>query len=59
MANDASLLSSLDVSTENKSYVATNFSLDMTSHDDIPCWHDRILDMYHVPNLSENLLLVS
>lgn len=59
MDKDASLLSSLDATTENKIYVDDNFALDITGHGDIPCRHGWIIDVYHVPSLSVNLLFIS
>lgn len=59
MIRNDSLFSSLDKDIENKIYVDYDFSLDITGHGDIPCWHGRIVNVYHVPRLGENLLLVS
>jgi hypothetical protein len=42
-----------------KIYVVDDFTLDIVGHGDVPCRHGKIVDIYHVPNLSENLLLVS
>ena len=36
-----------------------NYSLDIIGRGDIPCQHGRVVDVYHVPSLNVNLLLVS
>lgn len=59
MEKDASLFSSLHIAIEKKIYVADDFSLYIIGHGDIPCQHGQIINMYHVPNLNANLLLVS
>ena len=59
MAKEASLFSSLDTSTKNKIYVVDNFALDITSHGDATWLHGWIIDVYHVPSLSVNLLSIS
>ena len=59
MAKDASLLSYLDKFFERNIYVVDDFVLDIVGHGDIPYRHGKIFNVYHVPNLSENLLLVS
>ena len=59
MAKDASLLSSLDVSNEKKIYVSNNFALNIVGQDDISCQHGQIVDVYHVPSLSANILFIS
>jgi hypothetical protein len=56
MAKDASLFTSLDKVVEWKIYVVDEFSLDIVGHGDVPCRHGKIVDVYHVPNLSTNLL---
>ena len=59
MAKDASLFSSLDNTVEKKIYVVDDFALITTSHGDVTCRHGRIVDMFHVPSLNMNLLLIS
>ena len=59
MDSDASLFSSLDTSTENKIYVEDKFTIDIVGHGDIACRHSRIVNVYHVPSISENLLSIS
>ena len=59
MVKDASLFSSMDTYTEKKIYVVDSFSIDITRHGEITYQHGQIVNMYHVPSLSENLLLVS
>jgi hypothetical protein len=44
---------------KRKIYVVDDFVLDIVGHGDIPYRHGKIFDVYHVPNLSANLLLVS
>ena len=39
MAKDASLFSSLNVSTKNNIYVVNEFALDIVGHGDITCQH--------------------
>lgn len=59
MARDFSLLSSLDVSTKKKIYVADDFPLDIVGHGYMYYRHGQIVNVYHVPNISENLLSIS
>ena len=59
MVKDAPLFSSRNIVVENNIYVADDFSLDITEHGDIPCQCVQIINAYHVPNLSANMLLVS
>ena len=59
MAKDVSLFSSLDTYAEEKIYVENDFSLEIPGHSDVTCQHGWIVDVYHVPSLSANLLLVS
>ena len=59
MAKDASLLSSLDMATEKKIYVDDDFALDIIAHGEILCRHGWIIDVYHVPSLSANILSIS
>jgi hypothetical protein len=59
MIKDASLFTSLDKVVKRKIYVADDFSLNIASCGDVLYRHGKNVDVYHVPNLSENLLLVS
>jgi hypothetical protein len=59
MAKDASLFTWLDEAKERKIYVVDDFSLDVVGQGDVTCRHGKIVDIYHVPNLSANLLFVS
>jgi hypothetical protein len=59
MAKYASLFSYLDKFVEWNIYVFYYFILDIVGHGDIPYRHGKIVDIYHVPNLSANFLLVS
>ena len=58
MVKDDSLFSSLDIVSKKKIYVENDFSLDFVGHGDIPCLHGHIVDVYHVPSLSEDLLSI-
>lgn len=58
MMKDASLFSSLDMDIEKNIYVVDDFTLDITGNSEIPCRHGQIVDMYHVPGLTVNLLSV-
>ena len=59
MDKDDSLFSSLDTIVENKIYVGDDFALDISNHNDVSCWCGWIIDVFHVPSLNVNLLLVS
>jgi hypothetical protein len=59
MAKDTSLFMWLDEAKERKIYVAHDFSLDVACQGDVSCQHGNIVDIYHVPNLSSNLLFVT
>jgi hypothetical protein len=59
MAKYASLFSFLDKDVMQKIYVVDYVSLDIAGHGDVPCQHGRTFYVYHVPNLSANLLSVS
>jgi len=50
---------SLDKDVERNIYVADDFARDIVGHGDVPYRHRNIVDIYHVPNLSANLLSVS
>ena len=59
MVKDTSLFSSLDSAHEKNFFVADDFALDIAGHGNIICRHDWIVDMFHVPSLSANMLFVS
>ena len=59
MAKDASLFSSLDKDDEYNIPLTDDFALDIVRHGDVPCQHGKSLNVYHVPSLSTNILLVS
>jgi hypothetical protein len=59
MAKDATLFTRLNKAKESKIYVVDDFSLDVVGQGDVACRHGKIVDVYHVPNLSANLLFVS
>ena len=59
MAKDGSLFSSFDNGIENHIFVVDDFALNITGHGDISYRCGQIIDVFHVPSLSANLLLVS
>jgi hypothetical protein len=59
MAKYASLFTRLNIIEESKNYVVYDFSLDDVGHGDVACRHGNIFDVYHVPNISVNLLSVA
>ena len=59
LAKDASVFSSSDIVAEKKTYVVDDFSLDLIDHGDVTCQLGWIIDIYHVPSLSTNLLSIS
>lgn len=59
IVKDASLFSSLGKYVEQKINVSNNFSLDIGGYGGIPCQHSNIVNVYHVPSLSANLLSIS
>jgi len=59
MDKDASLFTSLDDFVERNIYIVDDFSIDIVGKGDVSCRHGRIVDVYQVPNLNVNLLLVS
>ena len=59
MVKDASLFSSLDTAEEKKIYMEDEFTLDTASHGDVASWCGQIVDVFHVPSLSVNMLSVS
>jgi hypothetical protein len=56
MDKDASLFTYLDKYVEQKNYVVNYFSLNIVGCGDVPCRHEKIVNVYHALNLSENLL---
>lgn len=59
MDKDPSLFSSLNSTLEKKIFVANNFALDIVDHGDVTCQYGCLVNMFHVPNISDNLLLIS
>jgi hypothetical protein len=59
MAKDASLLTSLDEAKEREIYVVDDFTLDIVGQGDVTCRLGIIFDVYHVSNLSANLLSIA
>ena len=59
MIKDTSLFSSLDIVVENNIYVVDDFALDIAIHGYVACQRGQTINMFHVPSLSVNLLLVS
>jgi hypothetical protein len=59
MGNDASLFMRLNKVEESKIYIANDFVLDVAGWGDVSCRHGKTVDIYDVPNISENLLFVS
>ena len=53
------LFYSYDNTIEKNIVVANNFALNIVDHGDINYWHGKIVDVFHVPSLSANFLLVS
>jgi len=58
MDKDSSLFMRLNKDKDSKIYVVDDFSMDFVGQGDIYFHHGNIFDVYHVPNLSENLLFV-
>ena len=59
MAKDRSLLSSFDNVVERNIFVGYDFALNIADHGDINRQRGQIVDVFHVPSLSANLLSVS
>jgi hypothetical protein len=57
MDKDASLFTSLNEAKERKIYVVDDFSLNIVGQGDVSCRHGRIVNVYHVPNLSANMFV--
>jgi hypothetical protein len=59
MEKYATLFMRLDKDEEISIYVADDFYLDVAGQGDVSFRHGKIYDVYHVPNLSADLLFVS
>jgi hypothetical protein len=59
MVKHSSLFTSLNKVEERKIYVFDGFTLDIVGQGDVSYQHGRIVVIYHVPNLSANLLYVA
>jgi hypothetical protein len=59
MAKDSSLFTWFGEAKERKIYVVDGFSLNVVSQGDVTYRHGNISDVYHVPNLSANILYIS
>ena len=58
MAKDGSMFSSFENVIENKIFATYDFALNITGYDDIACRRGQIVDVFHVPILSDNLFSV-
>lgn len=59
MDKDTSLFPPLDIAIEKRIYVEDEFSLHTIGHGDVSFQRGQIIDMFHVPSLSANLLSIS
>ena len=59
MAKDVSMFSSLSGAPKENIYVFNDYALIVTRNRDVKCQHGRISNIYHVPSVSLNFLLVS
>ena len=59
MDKDAFLFLSLNTTIEKNIYIEDDFSLDTIGHVDLTCQCGHIVDVFHVPSLCMNPLLVS
>jgi hypothetical protein len=59
MENYATLFMRLNKYEDNRIYVADDFALNVVGQGDVAYRHGKIGDVYHVPNLSANMLFVS
>jgi hypothetical protein len=59
MVKYATLFTILNKAEESKIYVVDDFSLDVVGQGDVACRHGKIVNVYHVPNISSNLLYVA
>jgi len=59
MDKDASFFTWLVEAEERKIYVADDFSLDVVGQGDVTYRHGNIVNIYHVPNISANMLYIS
>jgi hypothetical protein len=58
MAKDNSWFSYFEIVIEKDIFVANDFVLNITGHGDIACRRGHVVDMFHVPSLSVDLLSV-
>jgi len=58
MSKDVSFFMWFDEAKERKIYVVDDFSLDVVGHGDVTYWRGKIVDVYHVKNISANLLSI-
>jgi hypothetical protein len=58
MAKDATLFMRLNKVEESRIYVVDDFSLDVAGMGDATCQHGKIVDIYHVQNISDNMLSI-
>ena len=59
MDTNSFLFSSLNKAIEKKIFVDGDYALIVSNCGKIQCQNDVIIDVYHVPGFSENLLLVT
>lgn len=59
MVKNASLFTSLNSSLENKIYVVDDFGLDIIGPGNVASRWSQIVDVFHGPYLSVNLLSIS
>lgn len=59
MTKDPSLFSSMEFAIENKNFVVDDFTLNIDSHGDAFYRCGQIVYVFHVPNISANMLPVS
>lgn len=59
MDKDAYMFSFLDIARENMIYIVYESAIDTTSDGDVTCRCGKIVNVFHAPSLSANLLLVS
>jgi hypothetical protein len=59
MAKDVSLFMSINDVNERNIYVVDDFYFGIVGQADVTNQHGRSFDIYHVPNLSANMLFVS
>jgi hypothetical protein len=59
MVKYVTLFKRLNKAQESKIYFAHDFALDVVGQGDVACRHGKIVDVYHVPNISSNLLYIA